>query len=109
MKELERVFQAHMRVHLRLLAERPNQLWVSDFRCVSSWQSWLCVALVIDVYARRTVGWRVRTCMHTDVVLDALEQALWARQPERNGALIHHCDKGAPCVCHPLQRATRKS
>ena len=83
------------RVNRRFLAERPNQLWVSDFTYVSTWQGWLYVAFVIDVYARRIVGWRVSSSMHTDFVLDALEQALYARQPERDGALIHHSDRGS--------------
>ena len=70
-------------------AQRPNQLWVSDFTYVSTWQGWLYVAFVIDVFARRIVGWRVSSSMRTDFVLDALEQALYARQPERQEALIH--------------------
>jgi transposase InsO family protein len=86
------------RVNRRFLAERPNQLWVSDFTYVSTWQGWLYVAFVIDVYARRIVGWRVSSSMHTDFVLDALEQALFARQPERDGALIHHSDRGSQYV-----------
>ena len=76
-------------------AERPNQLWVSDFTYVSTWQGWLYVAFVIDVFARRIVGWRVSSSMRTDFVLDALEQALWARQPERDSRLIHHSDRGS--------------
>ena len=75
-------------------ATRPNQLWVSDFTYVSTWQGWLYVAFVIDVFARRIVGWRVSSSMRTDFVLDALEQALYARQPERDDALIHHSDRG---------------
>ena len=86
------------RVNRQFKADRPNQLWVSDFTYVSTWQGWLYVAFVIDVYARRIVGWRVSTSMHTDFVLDALEQALYARQPERDGALIHHSDRGAQYV-----------
>ncbi|CAM5794568.1 Putative transposase InsK for insertion sequence element IS150 [Ottowia pentelensis] len=86
------------RVNRQFKAERPNQLWVSDFTYVSTWQGWLYVAFVIDVYARRIVGWRVSTSMHTDFVLDALEQALYARQPERDGALIHHSDRGSQYV-----------
>ena len=50
---------------------------------------------MIDVYARRIVGWRVSTSMRTDFVFDALEQALYARQPERDGTLIHHSDRGS--------------
>jgi putative transposase len=79
-------------------AQRPNQLWVSDFTYVSTWQGWLYVAFVIDVFARRIVGWRVSNSMHTDFVLDALEQALYARQPERDDALIHHSDRGSQYV-----------
>ncbi len=75
-------------------ASQPNQLWVSDFTYVSTWQGWLYVAFVIDVYARRIVGWRVSTTMQTDFVLDALEQALYERQPAAN-ALIHHSDRGS--------------
>ena len=67
------------RVHRQFRAERPNQLWVADFTYVSTWQGWLYVAFVIDVFARRIVGWRVSRAMHTDFVLDALEQALYAR------------------------------
>ncbi len=69
-------------VNRQFKADRPNQLWVSDFTYVSTWQGWLYVAFVIDVFARCIVGWRVSSSMHTDFVLDALEQALYARQPE---------------------------
>jgi putative transposase len=86
------------RVNRQFKADRPNQLWVSDFTYVSTWQGWLYVAFVIDVYARRIVGWRVSSSMHTDFVLDALEQALYARQPERGDALIHHSDRGSQYV-----------
>ena len=85
-------------VNRQFRAERPNQLWVSDFTYVSTWQGWLYVAFVIDVFARRIVGWRVSSSMRTDFVLDALEQALWARQPERNDSLVHHSDRGSQYV-----------
>jgi putative transposase len=86
------------RVNRQFKADRPNQLWVSDFTYVSTWQGWLYVAFVIDVFARRIVGWRVSRSMRTDFVLDALEQALYARQPERCDALIHHSDRGSQYV-----------
>jgi putative transposase len=86
------------RVHRQFRADRPNQLWVSDFTYVSTWQGWLYVAFVIDVFARRIVGWRVSSSMRTDFVLDALEQALYARQPDRSDALIHHSDRGSQYV-----------
>jgi transposase InsO family protein len=86
------------RVNRVFKAERPNQLWVSDFTYVSTWQGWLYVAFVIDVYARRIVGWRVSHSMQTDFVLDALEQALYERQPERAESLVHHSDRGSQYV-----------
>lgn len=79
-------------------ADRPNQLWVSDFTCVSTWQGWLYVAFVVDVFARRIVGWRASSGMQSDFVPDALEQALYDRQPERGEGLIHHSDRGSQCV-----------
>jgi transposase InsO family protein len=85
------------KVNRQFKAERPNQLWVADFTYVSTWQGWLYVAFVIDVFARRIVGWRVSTSMRTDFVLDALEQALYARQPERD-SLVHHSDRGSQYV-----------
>ena len=85
-------------VHRQFRAERPNQLWVADFTYVSTWQSWLYVAVVIDVSARRIVGWRVSRSMCTDFVLDALEQALYTRQPERDSRLLHHSDRGSQYV-----------
>jgi transposase InsO family protein len=86
------------RVNRQFKAARPNQLWVSDFTYVSTWQGWLYVAFVIDVFARRIVGWRVSTSMTTDFVLDALEQALYVRRPGDDGTLIHHSDRGSQYV-----------
>ncbi|MFD2447879.1 IS3 family transposase [Vogesella fluminis] len=85
------------RVNRQFVAERPNQLWVSDFTYVSTWQGFVYVAFVVDVFARYIVGWRVSRNMHTEFVLDALEQALWARQPSRD-SLIHHSDRGSQYV-----------
>ncbi|WP_429571231.1 IS3 family transposase [Paraburkholderia sp. UCT70] len=86
------------RVNRQFRADRPNELWVSDFTYVSTWQGWLYVAFVIDVFARRIVGWRVSSSMTTDFVLDALEQALYARRPGGDGTLIHHSDRGSQYV-----------
>ncbi|WP_425512605.1 IS3 family transposase [Xanthomonas arboricola] len=84
------------RVNRQFLAERLNALWVSDFTYVSTWRGMVYVAFVIDVYARRIVGWMASTSMTTDFVLDALEQPLHARQ--RDGELIHHSDRGSQQV-----------
>ena len=74
-------------------ASRPNQLWVADFTYVATWSGFVYVAFVIDVFARRIVGWRVDRSMKTELVLDALEQALWARK--NRFELIHHSDRGS--------------
>lgn len=86
------------RVNRLFHAERPNALWVSDFTYVSTWQGFVYVAFVIDVYARRIVGWKVSGKAHTDFVLDALEQALHARRKSNDETLIHHSDRGSQYV-----------
>ena len=83
------------RVNRQSKADRPNQLWVSDFTYVSTWQGCQYMAFVIDAYVRRIVDWRQSSSMRTDFVLDALEQALFARQSERTNAVIHHGDRGS--------------
>ena len=85
-------------VNRQFRAERPNPLWVADFTYVSTWQGFVYVAFIIDVFARRIVGWRVSRSMRTDVVLEALEQAWYARQPQGDDALIHHSDRGSQVV-----------
>jgi len=82
------------RVNRAFVAQRPNQLWVSDFTYVPSWQGTVYVAFVIDVFARKIVGWRVSTSMTTEFVLDALNQAICQRAPSEAG-LIHHSDRGS--------------
>ena len=79
-------------VRRQFVAERPNQLWVADFTYVATWRGFVYVAFVIDVFSRRIVGWRAHTAMRSDLVLDALEQALHDR--ETDGTLIHHSDRG---------------
>ena len=66
-------------VDRQFVAVRPNQLWVADFTYVPTWQGMVYVAFILDVYARRIVGWRVAKNMRSELVLDALEQAVWAR------------------------------
>ena len=75
-------------------ATRPNQLWVSDFTYVATWAGFVYVAFVIDVFARRIVGWRVSSSLRTDFVLNALEQAIYARGGARPAGLVHHSDQG---------------
>lgn len=81
-------------VDRQFVATRPHQLWVSDFTYVATWGGFVDVAFVIDVLARRIVGWRVSASMRTDVVLDALEQAIYARGGDALTSLVHHRDRG---------------
>jgi putative transposase len=74
-------------------ASRPNQLWVADFTYVATWAGFVYVAFVIDVFARRIVGWRVARSMRAELVLDALEQALWSRSATKG--VVHHSDRGS--------------
>jgi len=73
-------------------ATRPNQLWVADLTYVTTWSGFVYAAFVIDVYSRRIVGWRVSRSLRSDLALDALDQALYARGDTDN--LIHHSDRG---------------
>jgi transposase InsO family protein len=73
-------------------AERPNQLWVADLTYVATWRGFVYVAFVVDVFSRMIVGWRVSSSLRSDLALDALEQALYAR-PDLD-ELIHHSDRG---------------
>ena len=84
------------RVNRQFKAPRPNALWVSDFTYVATWSGFVYVAFVIDVFARRIVGWRASRSAQTSFVLDALEQALYQRRPV--GALVHHSDRGVRYV-----------
>ncbi|CAI1181844.1 Integrase core domain [Serratia marcescens] len=79
----------HDRVNRQSVAERPNQLWVTDFTYASTWQGFAYVAFIIDVFAGMIVGWRVSASMETTFVLDALEQTLWGRRPP---GTIYHSD-----------------
>lgn len=77
---------------------QPNALWVSDFTYVATWKGFVYVAFVIDAFARRIIGWRVSSTPRTDMVLDALEQALHERPQRPKGDLIHHSDRGVQYV-----------
>jgi putative transposase len=81
------------RVQRVFRAGRPDELWVADFTYVATWGGFVYAAFVIDVFARRIIGWRVARSMRADLVLDALEQALWARGEARG--VIHHSDRGS--------------
>jgi transposase InsO family protein len=79
-------------VNRNFSATRPNQLWVADITFVATWRGVVYVAFVIDVFSRYIVGWRVWNSLKTDLVLDALEQALFTRTGTKG--LVHHSDRG---------------
>ena len=81
-------------VDRRFRAVAPNRLWVADLTYVRTWSGFCYVAFVIDVYSRRIVGWWVSTSLRTDLALDALEMAIWARRTRDLGGLVHHSDRG---------------
>jgi putative transposase len=104
------------KVNRQFRAPQPNMLWVSDFTYVATWQGFVYVAFVIDVFARRIVGWRVSSSLGSDLALDALEQALYDRQLDGDERLIHHSDRGTQpglnwssqhCRCEPIVRLHR--
>ena len=85
-------------VERNFTATQPNQLWVSDFTYVATWRGFVYTAFVVDVFARRIVGWRVSASLRTDFVLDALEQAIHARGDDTLAGLVHHSDRGTQYV-----------
>jgi transposase InsO family protein len=89
----ERLERPLDRVKRQFLASRPNALWVADFTYVATWSGFVYVAFVIDVFARRIIGWRASRSMHAELVLDALEQAVWSRSGI--SGVVHHSDRGS--------------
>lgn len=82
-------------VNREFSAVAPNRLWVADITYVSTWQTVAYASFIIDVFSRYIVGWRVAVSLRTDLVLDALEQAIWRRQSEDLSGLVHHSDRGS--------------
>jgi len=102
----ERCTSGSARGHAKLPVARSARRACPTQPYVSTWQGFVYVAFVVDVYARAIVGWRVSRSMHTDFVLDALERALYLRKLERGGALVHHLDRGSAARVHPIHRAS---
>ncbi len=75
-------------------ARRPDQLWVCDLTYIRTWVGFAYLAVVIDVFSRRILGWALTTHLRTELALEALEMAIWTRNDDLNG-LIHHADRGS--------------
>jgi len=81
-------------VERRFAASAPNRLWVADLTYVKTHSGFVFVAFVIDVYSRRIVGWQVSSSLRSDLAIDALEMAIYARREHEIEGLIHHSDRG---------------
>ena len=86
----------------RFEAARPNQRWVADFTYIWTAEGWLFLAVVLDLYSRRVVGWSMKSQMTAELVTDALMMALWRRGPDKE--LLHHSDQGSQYTSDMFQR-----
>jgi putative transposase len=86
-------------------ATAPNQKWVADFTYVWTREGWLFVAVVLDLFSRRAVGWSMHSAMTTELVTDALTMAVWRRGAV--DALLHHSDQGSQYTSEAFQRLLR--
>jgi len=87
-------------------ANAPNQLWVADITYVATWAGWLYLAVVVDVWSRKVVGWAMSTHLRTTLVLDALQMALQQRRPQN---VIHHSDQGSQYTSVAFGQRCRKA
>ena len=87
-------------------ADAPNQIWVSDITYVRTWEGWLYVAAIIDLFSRRVVGWAVADHMRTELALEALHMAITQRRPKPG--LTHHSDRGSQYASDSYQRELSK-
>ena len=82
-------------VNCQFRAQRPDQLWVCDLTYIRTWAGFAYLALVIDVFSRRIVGWALAAHMRTELTLEALELAIWTRRQPSLDGLVHHTDAGS--------------
>ncbi|MBE1588218.1 transposase InsO family protein [Nonomuraea angiospora] len=82
-------------VRRRLCAEEPNRIWTADITYVPTWEGFVYLAVVLDVFSRRIVGWAMADHMRTELVTDALAMAIHQRRPRQVSGVIHHSDKGS--------------
>jgi putative transposase len=94
-------------VQRQFAASGPNALWIADITYLPTWQGFLFLAVVIDAWSRRVVGWSMANHLRTELVLDALEMALWNRRP--GPGLIHHSDHGAQYTSLAFGRRCREA
>lgn len=93
-------------VERRFFADAPDQLWVADMTYIPTWSGWLYLAMVLDVYSRKVVGWAMDTNMRTELILDALQMAVTQRQPI---GVIHHSDRGSQYTSYAFGKRCREA
>jgi len=98
--------QAPDLVERKFSAERPDMLWVADITYIPTWGGFLYLAIVLDAFSRRIVGWSFATTLHRRIVLDALDMALWQRRPKD---VIHHSDQGSQYTSIEFGRRCREA
>ena len=93
-------------VQRNFTASRPNALWVADITYVPTWEGFVFLAVVVDAFSRRVVGWALASHLRTELVLEALEMALWQRRPQ---GVIHHSDHGSQYTSVAFGRRCREA
>lgn len=96
------------RLERNFLVKEPDQVWASDITYVWTQQGWLYLAVVMDLYSRKVVGWSIGARLNSTLVCDALRMALWLRRP-RAGQLIHHSDRGVQYASKAFRRLLRSN
>ena len=94
-------------VHRAFAATQPDRLWVADITYLPTWQGFLYLAVILDACSRRVVGWAMADHLRAELVVDALEMALWNRRPA--GGLIHHSDHGSQYTSLAFGRRCRQA
>jgi putative transposase len=93
-------------VERRFFADAPDRLWVADMTYVPTWSGWLYLAMVLDVYSRKIIGWAMGTNMRTALILEALQMAVTQRQPR---GVIHHSDRGSQYTSYAFGKRCREA
>ncbi len=93
------------RLQQQFTMHRPDEAWVTDITYLRTWQGWLYLAVVIDLYSRRVVGWSMKSSLHREIVLDALLMAVWQREPRQH--VVVHSDQGTQYGSDEWQRFCR--
>ena len=91
----------------RFTADEPNRVWTADITYIPTWSGWLYLAVVLDVFSRRVVGWAMADHLRTELVVDALDMAIWNRRPA--AGLVHHSDQGCQYTSLAFGRRLREA